>query len=303
MDTVCAIVPTYNRWSYLRVSVEALLAQTRTVDTVLVVDNASTDETAERLRSEFPSVEVLRLEKNIGSAGGYCEGVRWAWARGFGRIWFVDDDSRLAEDALEILLAHPGRQVVGPIRLWESDGTFAGLPAMRWDMRNPFLTFDGARTPLSVRYPTYDSLPECVDVFDMAWEGMLVPREAVKAAGLPSPGYWTQAEDTDYSFRLRAAGFKLQMLRAARIYRLIHPGPRNAPWKTRFFVRNRIWFNRLYGETAAVRVVRSALWGAHYLLPSIVKLRWIREREYFQAFYSGVREGLFSPPPVHEDVR
>ena len=47
-----------------------MLAQTRPPDHVLVVDNASTDGTAEMLREEFPQVEVLRLPENQGGAGG-----------------------------------------------------------------------------------------------------------------------------------------------------------------------------------------------------------------------------------------
>jgi len=75
---VCAIVVTHNRKGLLRDCLAAIEAQTTAPERVLVVDNASTDGTPAVLRDEFPDVEVLSLEENEGSAGGFHEGMKRA---------------------------------------------------------------------------------------------------------------------------------------------------------------------------------------------------------------------------------
>ena len=52
-EKVCAVIPTYNRKNLLRECLNAVLAQTRAPEHVLVVDNASTDGTLDMLRAEF----------------------------------------------------------------------------------------------------------------------------------------------------------------------------------------------------------------------------------------------------------
>ena len=103
-ERVCAVIVTYNRKALLKECLEAVLAQTRPPDHVLVVDNASTDGTAEMLREEFPQVEVLRLPENQGGAGGFHEGMKRAYEEGFDWLWLMDDDTIPRPEALEALL-------------------------------------------------------------------------------------------------------------------------------------------------------------------------------------------------------
>ena len=58
------MVVTYNRKVMLEECLEALLRQSRPVDTILLVDNHSTDGTLEMIHSRFPAVSVLKLETN-----------------------------------------------------------------------------------------------------------------------------------------------------------------------------------------------------------------------------------------------
>lgn len=57
-EIVCAVVVTYNRKQLLRRCLSALLAQSRTVDEILLIDNASSDGTNEMLAIEFPMVII-----------------------------------------------------------------------------------------------------------------------------------------------------------------------------------------------------------------------------------------------------
>ena len=74
-----AVVVTYNRQELLVASLEAVSAQTRPVDTILVVDNASTDDTARIVKTRFPGVVFHRLAENTGGAGGFAAGLPLPW--------------------------------------------------------------------------------------------------------------------------------------------------------------------------------------------------------------------------------
>jgi len=101
-------VPTYNRKDLLAVCLEALLRQTRPLDEVLVVDNASSDGTAEMVTEKFGSrVTYLRLPENAGSSGGFYRGMEWAFERGHDWIWCMDNDAAPDDDCLQKLLDAP----------------------------------------------------------------------------------------------------------------------------------------------------------------------------------------------------
>ena len=96
---VSTVVVTYNRYEMLAKSLRALLAQTRVPDEILVIDNASTDETPALFASdaEFddPLIHYIRLAKNLGGAGGFKEGMRRAAEAGNDWCWIMDDDGRV----------------------------------------------------------------------------------------------------------------------------------------------------------------------------------------------------------------
>src|SRR4051812_35207484 len=80
--TTCAVVVTYNRKALLTECLQALGAQTRAPDEILVVDNASTDGTAAMVREHFPDVRLEALDTNRGGAGGFHHGLDAAHRRG-----------------------------------------------------------------------------------------------------------------------------------------------------------------------------------------------------------------------------
>src|SRR4051794_17999067 len=105
--TVAAVVVTYNREAILRDCLRAVFAQSRPVGELIVVDNGSTDGTRNMVRSAFPSVRLLSLERNVGGSGGFHAGMEAAQDREW--VWVLDDDTIARPDTLERLLAALGR--------------------------------------------------------------------------------------------------------------------------------------------------------------------------------------------------
>src|SRR5258708_39465148 len=84
---VAAVLVTYNRKELLVEALTALRAQTRPADTVIVVDNASTDGTADLVRERFAQVELLERTRNLRAAGWFPPGIAPAAGGDPGAAW------------------------------------------------------------------------------------------------------------------------------------------------------------------------------------------------------------------------
>lgn len=188
---VCAVVVTYNRKALLREGLHSLLRQTRPLDAILVVDNHSTDGTAEMLSGEFPQVERLRLAENLGGSGGFHHGIRWAHQHGFDWLWVMDDDIEMFPDTLEYMLAwthlseflHVRRASRDGVFLWEGMLDLTGM----WKILYPReFSFDNGREWTSVHYGNF--------------EGALIHRRIVDRIGYPDVRFFLTGDDTVYGF-------------------------------------------------------------------------------------------------------
>src|SRR5579864_7241966 len=102
--SIASVTVAYNGADVLREHLESLKGQTLKLDEIIVVDNASTDDTR-HLAAEYPDVTVLSLEENGGVAGGLSAGLAYAaLEKKYDWIWLFDQDSVPAPDALERLV-------------------------------------------------------------------------------------------------------------------------------------------------------------------------------------------------------
>ena len=86
-EKIAAVVVTYNRKELLKECLDALLAQTHPLDSIILIDNASTDGTPEFLKEkgflDNPKIDYVRLSENSGGAGGFYEGMKRGYEKGF----------------------------------------------------------------------------------------------------------------------------------------------------------------------------------------------------------------------------
>jgi GT2 family glycosyltransferase len=194
-ERVHAVVVTRNRRDLLAGCLDALAAQSRPPDGILVVDNASTDGTAEWLRARFPGVEVLSLAENGGSSGGFSAGIAASLDGGSRWLWLLDDDSAPDPTALERLLeardgAPPGHDpVVLASKVVWTDGRPHPMNIPNIDLR---------RWPVLLAAPENGTLP-------LRWASfvsLLLRADAVARHGLPLTQYFVWFDDVEYTARI-----------------------------------------------------------------------------------------------------
>ncbi|WP_026555399.1 glycosyltransferase [Arthrobacter sp. 35W] len=190
------VITTYNRSDYLSRLLDTVAALDPAPDAVVVVDNASTDDTAGVVaaaasRSAVPVVHH-RLAENLGGSGGFSAGVERALAEGAQWMWLMDDDVE----------ALPG--AIGAFHPWMAK--YDALVGRRYDSagrpfywQNNFSAFLGF--PLPVRGDVFahsNEFPTNVGCF----EGMLVHADAVRSVGLPDPRFFLNWDDTMYGWQI-----------------------------------------------------------------------------------------------------
>jgi GT2 family glycosyltransferase len=198
MGPVCAVVVTHNRSAMLRRCLAALTEQRRPPDRILVVDNASTDGTADMLDRGHPTVEVLRLEVNEGGAGGFHEGIRRAYESGAEWLWLMDDDTIPTPSALGELLAAVDRL----------DGATPALLASRVIWRDGtmhpmnFPIFERRRMERVIASAEVGLLP----IRGATFVSLLLHRDAIDRYRLPLKHFFLWADDIEYTSRIVLGG-------------------------------------------------------------------------------------------------
>lgn len=197
MVTVAAVVVTFNRLEKLKNVIASIESQDHPVETLFVIDNASTDGTAEYLASlsSTVSTEVVSLPTNTGGAGGFAEGMRRGYASGADFVWIMDDDCYPRPEALGALVRGFGEAVdeLGPDVPFScsvvefTDGDIC-------EMNNPVPTWDWAR--LLVKGQRNVMVTAC------SFVSVLVPRWAIAEYGLPYAEYFIWFDDREYTLRL-----------------------------------------------------------------------------------------------------
>lgn len=255
---IAAVVVTYNRKALLRRCLDAIASQSRSPESVLIIDNSSTDGTRGWLYSWLPSniphSKLIELDDNRGGAGGFSEGLRLAIEDGADWIWMMDDDAEPHASALAelMLVAKDPRNIYGSLA---TSGRQTSWRMML--LGDPPLKTDNV-----------EDIPEQALVQALPFLGFLIHRNLVARIGLPDPGFFIAADDVEYCVRAQRAGARIIVAGKSHIE---HPKSepyevrllcytltalKLPPWKRYYDTRNRLLIaRRYYGAALFTRTI------------------------------------------------
>ena len=136
MKKVLVIVVAYNGMHWLQRCLSSVTALSGEVgQSLFVVDNDSTDGSADFVASHFPQAHLVRSAENLGFTGGNNLGFRYALDYDYDYVYLLNQDAWLAPGALETLVAaaeaHPDFAVLSPLQMTDGyqgfDAQFAKL--------------------------------------------------------------------------------------------------------------------------------------------------------------------------------
>ena len=228
-DTVCAVVVTYNRKELLLECLEALRKQTRPVQGSYLIDNASTDGTPKLLLEkgyikelppenltepwekefeiknltdgEIIKLHYVRMHENTGSSGGFHEGMKRAYERGYDWFWIMDDDAEPKKDALEKLAVYFNKENISALacNVIFPSGEICYIHRGYIDLRKIY--------PLIQKLLEKGKYKKLVEEIDMAsFVGILVDKKAIEKIGYPKKEFFIHHDDVEYCIRLRKVG-------------------------------------------------------------------------------------------------
>jgi len=248
---VITIILNTNRREDTLACLQSLQQSTYPNSEIIVLDNASTDGSVEAIKAQYPNVQIVNLEANLGYAGNNNVGIRLAIEQSADWVFVLNEDTVVEPTCIENLIRATYKNenigVIGPmiytfddpplissaggvIDWLHADGTNAGMG-------------ESDRGQFQARM--VDFLNGC---------GMLVSKSAIEKAGLLDESFFIYYEETDWCTRIKKAGFDLWFEPSAKMKHKapIHHsnfGPSTLYYMTRnrirFFARHTPWNHKV----------------------------------------------------------
>ncbi|MEN2738038.1 glycosyltransferase family 2 protein [Microbacterium sp. X-17] len=295
-STATIVIVTYNRSGLLTKLLESIVRMDPKPGRVVVIDNASADDTGEVVASfrERLGAELVyrRLEENTGGSGGFSEGMRTAYELGSTWMWLMDDDVEVLPDGLARMGAWAPRFRSIQGRRYDYDGS-----AFYWQYR--------LSIPLGIPIPFAPADFDETGYRAMnsgCFEGMFIHRDIVQRIGLPDPRFFIYWDDSIYGWlasRLTNAvivnEFVLQRTREIKQWDMgIRHLNASSDMYRYYILRNRGIMKHYFAAHGAYRPVRFFAGTVLTFAKEIIRLAVVERklsRTSIGKLFSGIRDG------------
>jgi len=271
----------------------------------IVVDNASTDGSAEMVRRAYPQVTLIANADNPGFTGGNNQGIAISRGR---YVLLLNPDTKVLDDALARMVAymdtHPDVGALGPM-LINPDGSIQSsrrrfpIPATAF-LESTTLQTWFPRHRLLQNYYILDKPDDAIAQVDWVTGAcLLARREALDQVGLLDERYFMYSEELDWCRRAKAGGWKVVYYPAARV---VHYGGQSSEQVKDFqiiqFNRSKIRYFRQYHGTLVAALLRAFLLLNYSYQFSLETTKWLLghkrplRHQRMQAYWQVLKSGL-----------
>ncbi len=293
-------IHTFNDADIIDRTIEAVRRQTRPVDGILVVDNASKDATL--AQPSLKDAIVLREPVNVGTSGAIVTGMRYALEHDYDWIWVLDADSFVEPDALEKLL----ELYAGMSKDAQDEVAFlASLPRNLKD-DHPYHGAVFSRDGLAMVRPRPDERSYLCHI--SIWSGSMYRLAAVRQIGLPNADYVLDWGEFEYGNRVMKAGYKGYIDQTSVLHHNVRGAPSLNPVDIKFgftkatvyefppircyyMARNMLYFMLYDVAQGKLGLARRVIWTTFKLTANFV-LRPRHHKGEIVACFRGIWDGV-----------
>lgn len=228
------VIVTFNRIDKLRKALDCYTSQTKKPDYVVVVNNASTDNTLDFLK-EWKSKEenyskyVLNLPNNVGGSGGFYTGLKFAQDLKSNWIWVADDDAFPEKNAIE--------EAEKNLNLNYSAICGEVLNNGKIDLEHRKNYKLGRFRIISEPIPEEEYQKDNFEISIFSYVGTVINKEKLNKVGLPRKEYFIWYDDTEHSLRLHNVG-KIVCVPSIKIHHDTGIANNQLTWKRYYGIRN-----------------------------------------------------------------
>jgi GT2 family glycosyltransferase len=228
-EMVAAILVNYESGDDLVAALWSLSQLEKAPDVLIVVDNASQDNSLCLAEKDFPRLIVIRNSENVGFAKAVNQGLRKAGESQATHVWLFNPDARARENALSELISATRsmpQAIFSPV-IFDNQGRvwFSGGRLSWWRMRAVH------RQTRSLQSENEDFLTGCA---------LFIPMQVISIVGEFDENFFLYYEDADFSVRTKNAGFQLRVVPESRVDHAEES--QNNPQKVYYLVYSGLFF-------------------------------------------------------------
>jgi GT2 family glycosyltransferase len=268
---VSIVIVNWNAKDLLRGCLRSIAGETRLPHEVIVVDNASRDDSVAMVRDEFPDAVLIANHDNRGFAAANNQGIAIARGR---YILLLNPDTVILDGAIDTMVGwcddRPDIGCAG-CQVWEDEATIQRTCFSDPGPLNLLLIetglhrrFGGSRFFGRPEYAWWDRTTER-DVDVVSGMFMLVPRSVVDAVGPLDEAFFVYSEEADWCRRIRASGKRCVFTPVAKILHLEGGGKSTSQIKPRMYVqlqKSKMIYARKHGGVLGGLAARCVLLGS-----------------------------------------
>ena len=289
MSRVAVIIVSWNTRELLAQCLAAVFASTAAPELeVWVVDNGSTDGSADMVKTRFPAVRLIENPGNVGFSRANNQALRLAQ---FDYALLLNPDAVVQPDTLHGLWRwledHPAAGAVGPTLL-NPDGSFQAAANDFPRLLTQWLIIAGlAHRLLGPYFPSHgpSSAQQAIRTDWMGGACLMVRARAIQAVGLLDEDFFMYAEEMDWCYRLWQARWEVYWLPTALCWHWRGQGSRQAQVQTpaRLAGASYLFFRKHYGQprTALLQwgmvslgLAKTAAFAAAYAASGMRRAAW-----------------------------
>ncbi len=284
------IIPNYNGKTFLKECFESLKNQNHQQFEVMVIDNSSTDGSADYIRKNYPEFVLIENQENIGFAAAVNQGIKASNSK---YVFLLNNDVELEGESISSLLKCIKKDenifAVSSKMIQHND------PTKMDDAGDEYTIFGWTRRVGYGKSP--NGYTKEREIFSACAGAAVYRRSIFEEIGYFDENFFAYMEDVDISYRARINGYKCFYCPVAVVYHVgsLTSGSRYNEFKIRLAARNNVYVP--YKNMPWPQLMVNAIF---LLLGFLVKYLFFYRQGYGKIYFDGLKEGFKSLKKINK---